>query len=337
MPVHHLAPIEEPAQNIMTCITVGDGNQMNLAYITHPDCLLHSNGLIGGLPHPENERRLTEIQDHLIAQGLEPWLVHLMAPAATKEQLCLAHERAYIEDVFINAPDTGGLMYDQDVVLMPHTLSAARHAAGSGIAAVEWVMAQPNRRAFCAVRPPGHHAGKQKAAGFCLFNNAAIACYHALAYSGLERIAIIDFDVHHGDGTEDIVAGDEHILFCSSFQHPFYPYTGVPPLADNCLPVPLPQGTRGDTWRAAVSAAWFERLETFAPQLIVISAGFDGHLLDDMGGWGLVEADYAWLTGALVQIAERHAEGRIVSLLEGGYEPHALARSVAAHLTELQG
>ena len=310
---------------------------MNLAYITHPDCLLHSNGLIGGLPHPENERRLTEIQDHLIAQGLEPWLVHLMAPEATKEQLCLAHERAYVEDVFQNAPEVGGFLYDQDVVIMPHTLPAARHAAGSGIAAVEWVMAQPNRRAFCAIRPPGHHAGRRNAAGFCLFNNAAIACYHALTNAGLDRIAIVDFDVHHGDGTEDIVAGDERILFCSSFQHPFYPYTGVPPSADNCLPVPLPQGTRGDTWRTAVSAAWFKQLEAFAPQLIVISAGFDGHLLDDMGGWGLVEADYEWLTHVLVEIANRHAEGRIISLLEGGYELHALARSVGAHITALQG
>lgn len=309
---------------------------MNLCFITHPDCLLHSNGLIGGMPHPENERRLTEIQDHLIAQGIEPWLVHLTAAPASKAQLCLAHERAYVDDVFQNAPEAGGVLYDQDVVLMPHTLSAARHAAGSGITAVEWVIGQPNRRAFCAIRPPGHHAGKKKVAGFCLFNNAAIACYYALTNANLNRVAIVDFDVHHGDGTEEIVAGDERILFCSSFQHPFYPYSGSSPAADNCLPVPLPQGTRGDTWRDAVAAAWFERLERFAPELIVISAGFDGHLLDDMGGWGLVEADYKWLTQQLVHIANRHAEGRIVSLLEGGYEPHALARSVAAHITALQ-
>lgn len=309
---------------------------MNLAYLTHPDCLLHSNGLIGGLSHPENERRLTAIHDQLIAQGLEPWLTHLVPVAATKEQLCLAHERAYIEDVFANAPKAGGIAYDQDVVLMPHTLAAARYAAGSGITAVDWVLAQSNRRAFCAIRPPGHHAGKRNAAGFCLFNNAAIATSHALKNRGLDRVAIIDFDVHHGDGTENIVAGDERILFCSSFQHPFYPYRGVPPSAQNCLPVPLPQGTRGDTWRAAVSTAWFDRLEVFAPQLIVLSAGFDGHLLDDMGGWGLVEADYEWLTRELVQIANHHAEGRVVSLLEGGYEPHALARSVVAHMTALQ-
>ncbi|MHB1230901.1 MAG: histone deacetylase family protein [Halothiobacillus sp.] len=309
---------------------------MNLAYITHPDCLLHSNGLVGGVPHPENARRLTEIQDHLIAQGIEPWLMHLDAPQATHEQLCLAHSAEYIDEIFRSAPASGGIMFDQDVVLMPHTIPAALRAAGSGIAAVDWVLAGEQRRAFCAIRPPGHHAGRSKAAGFCLFNNVAIATAYALTQPQISRVAIIDFDVHHGDGTEDIVAGDSRILFCSSFQHPFYPYSGIPASADNCLPVPLPQGTRGDTWRPAIEQAWFARLEQFAPELIVISAGFDGHLLDDMGGWGLVEADYAWLTQALTRMANTHASGRIISLLEGGYEIHALARSVAAHITALQ-
>jgi acetoin utilization deacetylase AcuC-like enzyme len=309
---------------------------MNLAYLTHPDCLLHSNGLVGGVPHPEIARRLNQIQVHVIAQGIEPWLTHITAPKATRAQLCLAHSPNYVDEIFQSIPTQGGVRFDADVVLMAHTLPAALRAAGSGIAAVNWVLDAPARRAFCAIRPPGHHAGRRKAAGFCIFNNAAIAARYALSQAGIKRVAIIDFDVHHGDGTEDIVAGDESILFCSSFQHPFYPHSGLPALAQNCLPVALPQGTRGATWRAACEQAWFSRLAEFSPDLIVISAGFDGHLLDDMGGWGLVEADYAWLTQALVNLANTHAKGRIVSFLEGGYETQALARSVAAHLTALQ-
>lgn len=309
---------------------------MNLALISHPDCLLHNNGSIAGMPHPENARRITAIQDQLIAQGLDPWLVHLDAPCATREQLLLAHEPEYVDDVFNSVPEHGLVHFDQDVVLGPHSVQAALRAAGSGIAAVDWVMPHPERRAFCAIRPPGHHAGRRNAAGFCLFNNAAIATYHALTHHGLKRVAVIDFDVHHGDGTEEIVAGDERILFCSSFQHPFYPYAGVPASAENCLPVPLARGTMGAAWRVAVEAAWFARLDAFAPELIVLSAGFDSHLQDDMGGLGLVEADYAWLTQELLRIANQHGQGRIISLLEGGYEYHALARSVAAHLTALQ-
>lgn len=309
---------------------------MNLALVSHPDCLLHSNGSIAGMPHPENAGRLSAIQDQLIAQGLDPWLIHIDAPEATRAQLLRVHEASYIDEVVDSIPERGIIHFDQDVALGPNSLKSALRAAGSGVVAVDWVMAATDRRAFCAIRPPGHHAGPRKAAGFCIFNNAAVATYHALEQYGLQRIAIVDFDVHHGDGTEHIVAGDPRILFCSSFQHPFYPYSGVPARADNCLPVPLAQGTRGPDWRTAVESAWFARLEAFSPELIVISAGFDSHLQDDMGGLGLVEADFAWLTGVLVRLAERHAQGRIVSLLEGGYEPHALARSVAAHLTALQ-
>jgi acetoin utilization deacetylase AcuC-like enzyme len=309
---------------------------MNLALIFHPDCLLHNNGSIAGMPHPENAGRITAIQDQLIAQGLDPWLIHIDAPEATREQLLLVHDPDYVDDVFKSVPEQGLIHFDQDVVLGPNNLKAALRAAGSGIAAVDWVMPHAERRAFCAIRPPGHHAGRRKAAGFCLFNNAAIATYYALEQYGLKRVAIIDFDVHHGDGTENIVADDARILFCSSFQHPYYPYSGFPASADNCLPVPLARGTLGPAWRTAVEEAWFARLEAFAPELIVISAGFDSHLQDDMGGLGLVEADYAWLTEALIRIARIGAGGRIISLLEGGYEYHALARCVAAHLVALQ-
>ena len=308
---------------------------MNLAYLTHPACLRHDNGRIDGIEHPENARRLTAITDHLIAQGLDAWLVHLDAPAVTEAQLSLAHDPHYLQELRQSAPREGGIEFAPDVVMTPHTLEAALHAAGAGIAAVDWVLHQPGRRAFCAVRPPGHHAGRRHAAGFCLLNNVAIAARYALTKPGIHKVAIIDFDVHHGDGTEDIVAGDQRILFCSSFAHPFYPHTGYPARAANCLPVPLPAGTRGTQWRQAVSAAWFNRLAEFAPNLILVSAGFDGHREDDMSTWGLIEADYAWLTTALVQQAEASASGRLVSLLEGGYAPHALARSVAAHLQSL--
>lgn len=309
---------------------------MNLALISHPDCLLHNNGSIAGMPHPENAGRITAIQDQLIAQGIDPWLIHIDAPLATRAQLLRVHDAHYVDDIFNSIPEQGLIRFDQDVTLGPHSLNAALRAAGSGIAAVDWVMDQGERRAFCAIRPPGHHAGRRNAAGFCIFNNVAVAAYHALENHHLKRVAIVDFDVHHGDGTENIVAGDPRILFCSSFQHPYYPYRGLPAAAENCLPVPVDRGTLGPAWRAAVAEAWFDRLAAFAPELIVISAGFDSHIQDDMGGLGLVEADYVWLTEALIRIARIQAGGRVVSLLEGGYEYHALARSVAAHITALQ-
>ncbi|MEW6765353.1 MAG: histone deacetylase family protein [Pseudomonadota bacterium] len=306
---------------------------MNLAYITHPTCLLHGNGP----HHPENAGRIEAIQDQLIATGLDPWLVHLEAPQATRADLLLAHDERLVDLLFREAPKEGVVSLDGDTAMNPYSLPAALHAAGSGLRAVDWVLEQSGRRAFCAIRPPGHHASRTRSAGFCIFNNIAIAALHALERHGLERVAIVDFDVHHGDGTEDIVAGDERILFCSSFQHPFYPYTGIPPKASNCLPVPLSAGTTGTQWRAAVSAAWFTALRDHAPQLVLISAGFDAHRDDDMSLLGLVEDDYAWISRELLELAETSAHGRIVSMLEGGYEPHALSRSVARHIRALMG
>ena len=301
---------------------------MNLALITHSDCLKHSNGAL----HPENAARLEAINDMLIARGLEPWLTHIDAPLANRDDLALAHDPRMIELIFQHAPSSGMVNLDGDTAMNPYTLPAALRAAGSGLAAVDWVLQQEQRRAFCAIRPPGHHASRTHSAGFCIFNNVAIAALHALERHGLERVAIIDFDVHHGDGTEAIVAGDARILLCSSFQHPYYPSSGIPPLADNCLPVGLPAGTDGTRWRAALSAAWFARLEAHAPQLIFISAGFDAHRDDDMGQLTLIEDDYVWLTQHLLNQAKRSANGRIVSMLEGGYDTDALARSVYAHL-----
>ena len=304
---------------------------MNLALITHSDCLKHSNGAL----HPENAARLEAINDMLIARGLEPWLTHIDAPLANRDDLALAHDPRMIELIFQHAPSSGMVNLDGDTAMNPYTLPAALRAAGSGLAAVDWVLQQEQRRAFCAIRPPGHHASRTHSAGFCIFNNVAIAALHALERHGLERVAIIDFDVHHGDGTEAIVAGDARILLCSSFQHPYYPSSGIPPLADNCLPVGLPAGTDGTRWRAAVSEAWFARLNAHAPQLIFISAGFDGHREDEMGQFALLEDDYVWLTQQLIAQAKRSASGRIVSMLEGGYDTDSLARSVYAHLRSL--
>ncbi len=316
-------------------VMVSDVAHMNVAYITHPDCALHDNGRTAGMLHPENASRLSAIEDQLIAQGIEPWLIQLLAPSARRADLLLAHSGKYIDHIFSIAPDQNMIELDGDTRMNPHSLSAALHAAGSGTRAVDWVLESPGRRAFCSVRPPGHHSGTARSAGFCIFNNVAIAARYALERHGLERVAIVDFDVHHGDGTEEIVAGDERILFCSSFQHPFYPHSGTPPLGDNCLPVPLPAGTTGPTWRKAVSEAWFSRIEEYKPQLILFSAGFDGHLLDDMASFALVENDYRWITQAVLELCENSAHGRAVSMLEGGYEPHALGRSVASHISAL--
>lgn len=308
---------------------------MSVALVSHPDCELHDNPSVGGYRHPENPSRLSAIHDQLIAQGVEPWLFPLQAPEATREDLLLAHSDEYVDSIFRCAPKEGTVDLGDDTRMNPHSLHVAKLAAGSGIVAVDWVLDGDDRRAFCAVRPPGHHAGRNRAGGFCIFNNVAVAARHAVERHGLSRVAIVDFDVHHGDGTEDIVAGDERILFCSSFQHPFYPYSGSASGAANVLSVPLPAATDGPTWREAVAEGWFERIRAHRPELILVSAGFDGHLLDDMASFGLVEDDYRWITERLVALADESAAGRVVSILEGGYELHALGRSACMHVQAL--
>jgi acetoin utilization deacetylase AcuC-like enzyme len=226
---------------------------------------------------------------------------------------------------------------DPDTSLCPATADAALKSAGAALAATDAVIDGSAANAFCAIRPPGHHATRDAAMGFCFFNNVAVAARHALDVRGLQRVAIIDFDVHHGNGTEDIVAGDERILMCSFFQHPLYPYSGAVPKGTNMVNVPVAPYTRGAAVRELIEQQWMPALEAFRPQMLFISAGFDAHREDELGQMGLVEADYAWITRRLMDVADAHAQGRIVSCLEGGYHLSALARSVAAHLRELAG
>jgi len=301
------------------------------AYITHPSSLLHDMGPY----HPECPDRLTAIGDRLISAGLDPYLHHYTAPAATHKQLARAHGEEYIAAIEGASPESGLHFIDPDTALCPHSLAAARHAAGALVLATDLVVRGECMTAFCAVRPPGHHAERHRAMGFCLFNNVAVGALHALSAHGIERVAVVDFDVHHGNGTEDIFAQDPRVLMVSTFQHPLYPYSGTEDPAPNMVNVPLPAGSGSDAFRAAVTERWMPALEAHRPEIIYISAGFDAHREDPLAGLKLTEADYAWVTRELVAVANRHGRGRIVSTLEGGYALSALGRSVAEHIREL--
>ncbi|MEZ5741510.1 MAG: histone deacetylase family protein [Burkholderiaceae bacterium] len=302
-----------------------------LTVISHSACHGHEPG--GA--HPEHADRLDAINDQLIMSGLQAVLDFREAPRVTMAQLQRVHGAAYIERILATPVHDGPQEVDPDTIWASGSDEAALRAAGAGVLAVDLAMADPRHRSFCAIRPPGHHAGRDQAMGFCFFNNIAVAAAHALAFHGLTRVAIVDFDVHHGNGTEAIFRDDPRVLFCSSFQHPFYPFTGHDSDAPNLVGVPLPAGTGSAAFREAISAHWLPALERFAPQMLFISAGFDAHRLDEMSNMGLVEADFEWITEALVKVAGRHADGRIVSMLEGGYDPGALARSVVSHLRAL--
>lgn len=304
---------------------------MSVAYITHHAFTLHEMGA----HHPEQPARLGAINDRLIASGLDPVLRHHEALPAEREHLLRAHDATYVDWVFASSPSEGLVWLDGDTAMNPATLEAALYAAGSVVQAVDLVMSGSAAQAFCAVRPPGHHAERARAMGFCFFNNIAVGAAHALATYGLERVLIADFDVHHGNGTETIFDGDARVLFCSTFQHPFYPYSGHESQAPNLVNVPLPARADGTAFREAVSKQWLPSIEAFEPQLIMISAGFDAHIEDDMADLRLSEADYAWVTRRLSEVANRHAKGRIVSSLEGGYALSALGRSVAVHIESL--
>ena len=306
---------------------------MDTAYIGHADCLLHAMGT----GHPECPERLRAVDDQLIASGLIDHLRHEEAPKAQRKHLERVHAAHYIDAIAARSPANGIVHLDPDTAMNRHSFDAALRAAGAAVHATDLVMQGVVRRAFCNVRPPGHHAERARAMGFCLFNNVAVAAAHALEEHGLERVAVVDFDVHHGNGTEDIFRDDARVLMVSTFQHPFYPYSGTEGRSERMVNIPLAAYSGGAQLRAAVSTHWLPALERFEPQMIFVSAGFDAHRDDDMASLALVEADYAWVTRTIADIADRYAAGRIVSVLEGGYELHALGRSVAAHLKVLSG
>ncbi len=306
---------------------------MPIALFTHPSCHQHEMDQ----DHPECPARLDSINDRLIAAGIDFVIHQHQASPADREHLEAAHDPDYVAAIYALVPESGTVRLDSDTLMNPYSLTAALNAAGAVTDAVDLVMAGPVRQAFCAVRPPGHHAERDRAMGFCIFNNVAVGAIHAINAHGLERIAICDFDVHHGNGTENILQRNPNILFCSSFQHPFYPFTSLEQTASNVIKTPLPAGTNGEAFRQALTRDWLPALRAFQPQLLMISAGFDGHLEDAMGQWRLREADYHWITLELRAIAKEFTEGRIVSVLEGGYDLSALGRSVAAHLDALLG
>lgn len=307
-------------------------------YFIHRDFWKHDMGE----GHPECPARLDAIEDRLLITGVADALSrHDDIPLATLAQITRAHSMEHVQklealhqrlqaDILAGGPSHAPV--DTDTLMNDATLLAARRAAGAAIAATDAVLQGELANAFCAVRPPGHHATHAQAMGFCFFNNVAIAARHALEVHGLSRVAIVDFDVHHGNGTEDILAGDERVLMVGIFQHPFYPFSGTENPAANMLNVPIPAYTRGMDVREMIDCLWLPRLEAFKPQLILISAGFDAHREDEMGQLGLNENDYVWITDRVMDVARRHADGRVVSLLEGGYALSALARSVEAHI-----
>ena len=302
---------------------------MTVAWISHHDCRRHEMGEF----HPECPERLDAISDHLLATGLMGLMAPYDAPEATREQLERAHAPHYVREIIDSSPASGYLQLDPDTAMNPWSV----RAAGAAVLAADIVVKGEVERAFCAVRPPGHHATRDAAMGFCFFNNVAVGIRHALAAHGLERVALVDFDVHHGNGSEDILANDARVLMVSTFQRGIYPFCGQTAKGANMANVALHAGATGEELRRAFEDEWRPALERFKPQLLFISAGFDAHQADDMANLRWVEGDYAWITQRLVEVADRHCRGRIVSCLEGGYQLFHLSRSVAAHVRELVG
>jgi acetoin utilization deacetylase AcuC-like enzyme len=301
---------------------------MAIALITHPDCELHD----AGAGHPESPSRLRAILEHLRSAEIWGRLTPVEAPLADVERLYRAHDREYVDAVIAAEPTQGRVYLDPDTSMAPHSVNAALRAAGSVVKAVDLVMSGDADRAFCCVRPPGHHAETSRAMGFCLFDNVAVGARYAQDAHGVKKVAIVDFDVHHGNGTEDIFRKDSSVLYCSTFQHPFYPGSGANTRSDHIVNLPLSAGTDGPRFRAAFEERIMPALNAFEPELLFVSAGFDAHEEDPLAQLYLVEDDFAWATAKILEAAGTHARGRLVSTLEGGYSLPALGRSVEAHL-----
>ncbi len=304
---------------------------MSTALITHSDCELHE--ISPG--HPECPQRISAVLDQLKKEGVYDYLSHFDAPVATRDMPALVHPEHYVQHILDSAPSSGSVQLDPDTAMNPHSLNAALRAVGAGVLATDKVMSGEVDNAFCLVRPPGHHAEKDQAMGFCFFGSIAIAARHAIVNGGLERVAIVDFDVHHGNGTEDLVDGDASILFCSSFQHPFYPGGFRPSIEGQRVNVPLAAGTDSGSFREAITQQWLPALQEFKPQMLFVSAGFDAHAEDPLASLDLQDADFTWVTEQLLAVAQEHCNGRLVSMLEGGYSLPALGRSATAHVRAL--
>jgi acetoin utilization deacetylase AcuC-like enzyme len=304
---------------------------MATALLTHPDCVLHEMGE----GHPESPQRLRSVLAALESSGLASRLALHEAPLAERSHLARVHEEAHVDFVFSSAPDRGYAYLDPDTSMNRSSLGAALRAAGAVVKGTDLVMSGEASSAFCAVRPPGHHATRERPMGFCLFNNVAIGAAHALEAHGLERVAVLDFDVHHGNGTEDAFHDDPRVMLCSTFQHPYYPYSGADSGNEHIINVPLPAMTDGRGFRAAVERHWLPALEAYRPEMIFVSAGFDAHRDDPLAYLKLSDEDYRWISEQLVDVARRHAAGRVVSTLEGGYNVDALGRCVVEHVRVL--
>jgi len=301
-------------------------------FFTHPAFFKHEMGP----QHPESPERLWAIHDHLTRKGLMALLDVREPSEAPDEAILRVHTETHLDTLVASVPK-GRPYYglDPDTSMNPYTLHAAYLACGAVIEAVDLVLAGKARNAFCAVRPPGHHAERGAVMGFCFFNNIAVAAAHALEVHGLQRVVIIDFDVHHGNGTEEIFGGDGRVFMVSTFESGIYPFSGDIPMGENMLNVPLKAYSDGTVMRQAVLEQWIPAIEKFQPELILISAGFDAHREDDMSHLMWNDMDYSWITEQLVKLAGRVCNGRIVSSLEGGYAVEALARSVGHHVDAL--
>jgi acetoin utilization deacetylase AcuC-like enzyme len=308
---------------------------MSTLFLSHPAALDHQTPP----GHPERPDRIRAI-DRALEDERFAGLVRKPAPLGTAAMAELAHPAAYVKAIEEVAPRDGMIAIDADTTMSPGTLEAVLRGIGAAVQAVDEVMTGRARNAFSAMRPPGHHAERTRAMGFCFFNNAAIAARHAQKAHGAERVAIVDWDVHHGNGSQDIFWSDGSVMYCSTHQMPLYPGTGAVSERgdrDTIVNAPLRPGDGGDVFREAFETAILPRLESFGPDLVVISAGFDAHWRDPLANLNLSEADFAWATQKLMGLADTRCSGRIVSLLEGGYDLDGLSKSVAAHVSALMG
>ncbi len=307
-------------------------SELRSYWITHASCREHR--MDEG--HPECPERLMAIEDRLIATGLDMFLYRAEAPEASAEALLRVHDADHVESVLRTRPTEGLVRIDPDTSMNAYTAQAALHAAGAGVLAVELCLSRRAGFVFCAVRPPGHHAERARAMGFCFFNNIAVAAAEALA-RGLKRVAILDFDVHYGNGTADIFRNEPRVMLCSTYQDPLYPYWSADPEASGLIDTPLSEGDGSEAYRAAVSNHWLPALREFGPEMLLVSAGFDAHVRDPMAGLCLTDDDYYWTGQQIQAFADRHCEGRVVAMLEGGYDLRALARCVEAFVRPFVG